>query len=169
MDKEEQQIKTSSDASKVKKPKKSYQFQAGNKCGVGRIKGSKSNAQMAIEEIGEKHAAEAYMMIVKSAMGEKVEGDLASCKYIIDRCVPIRKGARISLNLPNTIQDVEQLDEASNKVFNMMANAQISLEEATMLCSVIEFRSKTIELRDGIGQIAEMRKEIEVLKRKDGF
>lgn len=169
MDKEDAQKQTSIDEPNISKPKKSYQFQAGNKCGVGRIKGSKSNAQMAIEEIGEKHAAEAYMMIVKAAMGEKVKGDLASCKYIIDRCVPIRKGARISLNLPSTIQGAEQLDEASSKVFNMMANAQISLEEAAMLCSVIEFRSKTIELRDGIGQIAEMRKEIETLKKKDGY
>jgi hypothetical protein len=104
---------------------------------------------------------EIYKKMVEMAKA----GDFNACKYLLDRTIPMRKGARINLHLPEVINTVEELDEATNQVINMMSDAQISPEEALLICNVIEYRSKVIELRDGVGQIEGMRRDLAEIKK----
>ena len=164
--KKEQLSILKSSSNEIVKKVKPTTFKPGNKAGKGRPHGARTNGQVALEEIGQDAAENAYRVIVTAALTGETKGDVGACKYIVDRCSPVRKGARVKLDLPKIINTVDDLNEATESVMQMMASGKISLEEATLICGVIEFRSKTIELRDGIGQLTELRKELDEIKQR---
>ena len=146
-------------------PKKApaHAFQPGNKFGKGRPQGSKSKAQLALEEIGFEYAESVFMKTLQLAL----QGDLGAIKLILDRVYPVRKGARHPLDLP-PITDIFALNAAYTQVTELLSKGDISAEEALALAHFLELRRKTFESVDLKQQIEELKEQLLTLKKEPG-
>ncbi len=118
-----------------------HAFKPGNKYGKGREVGSKSKTQLAIEQIGFENAKGVLNKVVESAL----EGDMQASKLILERVMPVRKGTRFKLNIPY-LSSLEDLENANKEILRMMADAEISPEEALSINENIELRRQIIQL-----------------------
>ena len=118
-----------------------HAFKPGNKYGKGREVGSKSKMQLAIEQIGFENAKGVLNKVVESAL----QGDMQASKLILERVMPVRKGARFKLNMPY-LNSLEDLETANKEILRMMAEGEISSEEALSINENIELRRGIIQL-----------------------
>lgn len=147
-------------AEKIRKqPSNNGKFVKGNTVGKGRPQGSKSRIQLAIEEMGEQVISEAFE-VIKDAIKKK---DIGTAKYIVDRLKPPRRTARFKFSIPISIDSIEQFDEATKSIIKMMSDGDISIEEAKLICEVLEVRAKALEYRDFKIKIDELRGDMDNL------
>lgn len=125
---------------------------------------SKEQKEQVVNQICLDNAEAVCQKLVELALA----GDSNACKYIYDRARPMRKGTPFKLDMPSKITTAEELDEASARTLKMLANAEISLEESTMLYGLLDFRYKTIEMRDISVRLAEVKQDVDIIKTKGG-
>ena len=131
-------------------------FKPGNTFGKGRPAGSRNKSQLAIEKIGQDNAEAVYQKVVEAALA----GDMVAAKCVLDRVVPIRKGARVFIGDQLENKTIAQLNEISEKVTTMMAEGDISAEEASAVCAVLEYREESIQRQVLEAKIIDLEKRL---------
>jgi hypothetical protein len=138
----------------------SGKFKKGNKLGRGRFAGSKSSAQLAIEQIGFYNAIEVFNKVLEQAL---VGNCLISQRMILDRVYPIPKARTFAVcDGMQAVHTQKDIDDAMNEVLCRAMSSgvdQISLEEAESLTSLLIKKKETIDecLHD---EVIEMQKKI---------
>lgn len=154
-------MKSSKDDGKMKdniskndKSEKPWGFKKGWKGGPGRSAGSRNNASIALEEIGQDNAIAVYRKMISIALEGDPNGCFNACKFIIDRVSPARKGTRVAIanSGANTAQKLEAVAE---KVIGLMFAGEISAEEAIDIGKAIEQKFKLITDTDIVRKIEE--------------
>ncbi|MCZ6679426.1 MAG: DUF5681 domain-containing protein [Candidatus Poribacteria bacterium] len=129
------------DSSEKKQDSRFKPGQSGNP--DGRPHGSRNKATLLLDKILLDDAADVAEAVVKAAK----EGDMTAARMILDRACPVPKSRRVKLKLPN-IEQAEDASVALRTVIATMARGDISLDEASTICSVIEAKRKAIETVD---------------------
>jgi hypothetical protein len=106
----------------------------------GRPKGSRSKSTLFLEELGLKGAKEIYLKLYSIAL----EGDVTACKIILDRVYPVPKGRKHDLGYYGQIDTIQDVNELSKHVLNMVISGKLSAEEAEDHSREIERRIKVI-------------------------
>lgn len=122
---------------------KDTKFQKGNHFGKGRPEGSKSKAQLAIEDIG----LEAGEQIMAKTVNLALKGDLGAIKLVLDRIYPPRKGARIKLQIPK-IENLKDLLVAHERIMMLMSEGILSCQETEEISKVFDHHGKMVQLID---------------------
>ena len=119
-------------------------FAPGNKIGAaGRPKGSRHRAYEVLEAVGEANSTGILNVLVEAALS----GDMTAIKIIMDRMWPAPKGRLVPLPLP-PIHNLDDLAKAHMAVTRALAEAQITVDEAAAVITVLDHRRKLIETAD---------------------
>lgn len=130
-----------------------HAFKAGNTFGKGRPAGSKSNAQVHLEQIGIDNAEAVYKKMIDLSLNGDPNGCFQACKYVLDRVMPQRRGAKIPFGISIGAKTVDELNALSEKVTAMMIAGELSPEEVIEVGKVIEQRFKIITDTDTVQKI----------------
>lgn len=127
--------------------------QSGNP--AGRPKGSRHKVLVALDSLAEGEAdAIARAMIEKAKEGDAVAG-----KAILDRVWPVRKGARVSFNLP-PVSSAEQLPAAIADIAGQVAAGDISPDEGGLIVALLDAQRRAIETSELATRIAALEERI---------
>lgn len=110
----------------------------------GRPKGSRSKSTVVLEAIGLENAAAIYQRVVDLALGITKEGDRDSCKIILDRVFPVPRGRKHDLKYYGSIDTIQDINDLSKHILNMVISGKLSAEEAEDHSREIERRIKVI-------------------------
>jgi hypothetical protein len=146
--------------SETKKKTPAHAFKPGNTFGKGRPVGSKSNAQVTLERIGQEQAEAVLNKMLENALN----GDVQAQKYLLDRFLPSRKGTRIKLDLPE-IKTVSDIDKASQYIIQQMGNGTISPEETQQIHTLLTQRKDFILATEIDERLCTLEKEFGKSKR----
>jgi len=112
--------------------------QSGNP--IGRPKGSRNRATLAVQEMLEGEAEAITRQVIELAKA----GDMAAIKLVLERVLPPRKDAPISITLPNT-KTVEDVAAAIAGIIQAVCAGQITPSEGHSIVSLLESQRKCIE------------------------
>jgi uncharacterized protein DUF5681 len=115
-------------------------FQAGNRFGRGRPKGSKNKITKKMQELLEKYSES----ILQKCMSMALKGDRMAMKLCIERLFPARRDGFVQMPLPRT-HTVEQLAASSERVLQAIARGQITPAEGEAISRILEDRRRVIE------------------------
>lgn len=134
-------------------------FKPGNTIGSnGRHQGSKSKAQLMLQQIGEDNAYELLMLEVQKGKN----GDSDSRRFVIDKIMPNAKGSKhITIDLP-PITDLASIGEAQNFIIAKTCEGSISLDEGERLMDMTETRRKVLDTMEA----SETRKLMEIIDKR---
>jgi hypothetical protein len=138
----------------IEKPhrEKSGRFASGNRANpAGRPKGSRHHALIALDKIGEDHAADVLRRVVADA----IAGDVRSAEIILNRVWPARKGRPVSLTFCEVKTAADVVGATANVLAGMSSGA-ISPDEAQAITAVIETQRRAIETADLEARIAKL-------------
>jgi hypothetical protein len=130
----------------------------------GRPKGSKNKITLVLEKIGDDNAAEVYQKMVDLALGRSSEGDAYACKFILDRVYPQRKGRKFTVEMRGPVDTPNDINEFSKKVLNLLAEGEISAEEAVDYGRVFEQSMKTMTDTEVVKKIESTCQKVEDIK-----
>lgn len=82
--------------------------------------------------------------IVQAVIEAAKSGDLQAARIVLDRILPLPKGRRVGVVLPEA-KDAGDVLTAFSAVASALAEGDITIEEAQGLGSFLEARRKTIE------------------------
>ena len=77
---------------------------------------------------------------------------MAACRLILDRIVPARKDATISIDLPE-INTIEDAATAMGVIVKAAASAEIGLSEADALTKLVQGMSDALQLTDVVRRL----------------
>lgn len=118
----------------------------------GRPKGRLNKATILREKIDQSDIDSAVNTVKALSRGQIPEDGLSvdpnvalsAAKYIMDRALSIRKGARFVVEAPNQINSMQDIKDASNALWKMKNEGAISSEELTMELNNLGLIDKTI-------------------------
>lgn len=126
-------------------------FEAGNKYGTGRPAGSRNKATLALEALIGGEGEE----IVRHILSEAKNGNTVYGKALLDRLLPPRKSAPISVEIP-MVEAAADLEQVLIKVINDMATGEITPDEAQSITGVIANHIKlheSLKLEDRLKKV----------------
>lgn len=139
-------------------------FTEGNKYSTGRPLGSKHKTVCEIEKMGDDNALFAMQQMIDWMK----EGNPDATRFLLERVYRIRKGLRRYLGHDGQLRTIEDVNHISEHVVKMMADGEMSAEEAAEYGKVFEQRLKIIvetteiqkyvELKTLVDSIRDMRK-----------
>jgi hypothetical protein len=94
--------------------------------------------------VAEKLMADECDAIVRAVIESAKGGDIQAAKVILDRVVPIRKGAAVQLDLPE-VKTSKGVAAALAALVHAMASGDVTPDEASTIGSVLEIRRRSIE------------------------
>ena len=112
-------------------------FEKGN---PGRRMGARHTSSIVAEKLMADECDAIVRAVIESAKG----GDIQAAKVILDRIVPIRKGAVVQLDLPE-VTTSKGVAAALTALVHAMASGDVSPDEAATIGSVLEIRRRAIE------------------------
>lgn len=115
--------------------------QSGNP--AGRPKGSRHKAIVALETLMGNAAEDVAAAVIKAAQ----EGDTAAARLVLDRVMPARKDAPISISLP-PVDAVSDVVTAGEAVLRAVAAGQITPSEGALMMDLLERHRRLIETAD---------------------
>jgi hypothetical protein len=115
-------------------------FQPGN---VGRRKGSKNRATVFLDAMtdGDVDA------IVKAVIDKAKKGDLAACRLVLDRIMPVPRSRPISIALPaiGEYDGAEAILAAHRAIVEAVTSGNVSPAEGLELVAVVEAQRAAVE------------------------
>ena len=141
----------------LKKPR-GRPFTPGN---PGRPPGSKNKTTRMLEQLIEGQGEQFVEKLKELALA----GDVTCLRIIIDRLIPARKGQPISVNMPplNSPKDVLS---ATSSVLTAIRDGELTPEEVTALCMLIDRSIRAIEVNDLSKRLDELESRIELERRE---
>jgi hypothetical protein len=109
----------------------------------GRPPGTRNRATVLAEQLMEDDAEQ----VVRAVLGAARAGDMTAARLILDRIAPARKGRPIIFPLPE-IETAAHVTQALGAVASLMADGELTPEEASAVASVIETKRKAIETQE---------------------
>jgi hypothetical protein len=85
--------------------------------------------------------------VVRAVIGAAKSGDMTAARLVLDRIAPLRKGRAISFALPE-IETAAHVTQALGVVASLMADGDITPDEANAVAGVIETKRKAIETQE---------------------
>lgn len=115
-------------------------FEAGN---PGRVRGSRNHATMAAAALldGEAEA------LTRTAINKALEGDTVALRFCLERLLPPRKDAPISIELP-PVNSAEDTVAASSAVLAAVAAGECTPDEAGRMMALLTAHRSIIEVGD---------------------
>jgi hypothetical protein len=129
-------------------------FEPGNPGGPGRPEGSRNKATIALDKIAGDAGKDILKKMVEAAKG----GDLRAAELVLSRLWPPRKGRTIAMDLP-PIQDAADVVKALGAVADAVAAGEITPDEGSAVCSVLETKRRAIETVELEARITNLEKE----------
>jgi hypothetical protein len=121
-------------------------FEKGN---AGRPRGAKNHSTRLLQALVDGAAEDVVSEVVSMARGR----DPACMKMVMDRCLPVRKGQPIQLDLPQ-IKTVEDVINAMISVWNALGEGQLTPDEVAVITLIMDRSIKIIELLDITNRIS---------------
>jgi hypothetical protein len=115
--------------------------QSGNP--AGKPKGARHRTTLLAERLMQTDVVEVVQAVINQAKG----GDMSAAKLILDRLIPLRKGAAVQLELPE-VRTPQDVGGAIAALVRAMAEGQITVDEALTVSHVLESRLRAIETID---------------------
>ncbi len=106
----------------------------------GRPKGSRHQALLALDALGESNAQDILRTVIESARG----GDLRACEILLSRLWPARKGRPINLPIPD-LKSTGDLLTALQKIVAAVAAGILTTEEGNSIAELLDTHRKMIE------------------------
>jgi hypothetical protein len=128
------------DTSKNDSKSKAWQFAPGNPGGPGRPAGSRNKTTLILDQLAE-GVAEG---ILTQVLAKAKEGDMKAADVILARVWPIRKGRKVSLELP-TVTTPQDVLLAISAVLDATANGDLTPDEAALVAGLLEVKRKALE------------------------
>jgi hypothetical protein len=115
-----------------------------------------------LEQLIEGQAEEFVEKLKESALA----GDVACLRIIMDRLIPLRKSQPIEVDIPpiNGSQDVLSV---ISSVWDAIRDGELTPEEATALCPLIDRSIRAIEVHDLSKRLDELESRIEAERREN--
>ncbi|MDB4106132.1 hypothetical protein N9526_01030 [Planktomarina temperata] len=115
-------------------------FSNGN---IGRPKGSRNKATIAIESLLEGQAE----ALTQTAIAKALEGDSIALRLCMDRIAPPMKDKPVVFTLPK-MQDAMDASQAAGSVLNAVGDGNLTPIEGTRVMGLIDSYRRTLELTD---------------------
>ena len=115
-------------------------FSNGN---VGRPKGSRNKATIAIESLLEGQAE----ALTQTAISKALEGDSIALRLCMDRIAPPMKDKHVVFPLPN-MRDAMDASQAAGSVLSAVSDGSLTPIEGTRVMGLIDSYRRTLELTD---------------------
>lgn len=128
-------------------------FTEGNKHSPGRPLGSKRKVIVELERIGEDNSVEALEQIISWMKS----GNMEATKFLLDRVYPVRKDVKRYLGYEGEYETLEDINKLSTHVIKMMAEGEISADDAYGYGKICEQRMKVIVDAAMVGKYAELK------------
>lgn len=122
----------------------------------GRKAGARSKALLALDAAIGKEDAEA---IIKAMVDKAKDGDAVAARTILDRVWPVRRGARLSFELPD-VNTANDLPAAIGAIGRQVAAGEISPDEGAAVVSLLDAHRKAIETSDIAARLTALEERI---------
>ena len=119
---------------------KDWQFAPGNPGGPGRPAGSRNKATLVLDQLAEGDAEG----ILTQVLAKAKEGDMKAAEVILARVWPIRKGRKVSLELP-VVKTPQDVLAAISTVVQATAGGELTPDEAALVAGLLEVKRKALE------------------------
>jgi Family of unknown function (DUF5681) len=113
----------------------------------GNPSGKPKGARHRTTIVAEKLMGEECDAIVQAVIEKAKAGDMVAAKIVLDRIVPIRKGAVVQLDLPE-VKTSKGVAAALAALVHAMASGDVTPDEASTISSVLEIRRRAIETQE---------------------
>jgi len=123
--------------------KRGRPFEAGNKFGGGRPRGSRNKRSLLAQQLLDSHAES----VVRKALVDAMKGDAQLLRTFLGYILPRRRDAPLKTG-PLPVHTAEELAQSSEAVLQGAASGQITLQEAHALSALMEGRRRVLETRD---------------------
>jgi len=122
----------------------------------GKPKGARHKTTIAAQALLEGEAE----ALTRKAIEKAKEGDMVALRLCLERIVPPRKSRNVSIALPK-VETAEDVRKAVTAAIEAAADGMLTLDEASMLCSLLDTQRKAIETEEHENRIA----ALEAVKR----
>jgi Family of unknown function (DUF5681) len=122
----------------------------------GRPKGTRHRVTILAEQLMQGDAED----VVRAVIAAAKTGDMTAAKIILDRIVPLRKGAAVMFELPELITPAD-LPPAVTAVTKAVAEGTLTPDEGTSVVTMLEANRRAIEMAD-------LERRIMVLEKANG-
>ena len=112
-------------------------FERGNR---GKPKGARHRITLLAETLMADDAEAVVAKVVEAAKG----GDMTAARLILDRVVPPRRGRPVAFSLPK-VNSPKGVTDALAAVVAAMARGEITAEEASAVCAILEIQRRSLE------------------------
>ena len=109
----------------------------------GKPKGARHRTTIVAEKLMGEECDAIVQTVIEKAKG----GDMVAAKIVLDRIVPIRKGAVVELDLPE-VTTSKGVAAALAALVHAMASGDVTPDEASTISSVLEIRRRAIETQE---------------------
>jgi phage tail sheath gpL-like len=106
----------------------------------GKPKGARHRTTIVAEKLMQDDADAIVQAVIEKAKA----GDMVAARIVLDRIVPIRKGAVVQIALP-AAKTAEDVSMALATLIQAMADGEVTPDEAATIGSVLEIRRRAIE------------------------
>src|SRR5258708_10363080 len=129
-------------------------FEAGNKLGKGRPKGSRNKATLALQEMLE----DSGMGILARLRLMALQGDRTAMRLCLERLLPVRKGRPVYFRLPvmNTVADVAK---AQRMVLQQVSKGFLTPEEGQSVSGMIQTTLQCLLAGDLLPRLEKLEQE----------
>jgi hypothetical protein len=118
-------------------------FQAGNKFGHGRPRGSRNKATKLAQEILFSRAEAIAAKVTSMAL----QGDGTAMKIVMDRICPVRRETAFKLGAMPT-KTAADVSTASEKILAQVAGGKLTIPDAQGLSELLDKRRRAIETEE---------------------
>ena len=115
-------------------------FEAGNKFGRGRPRGSRNKTTVLAQQLLESHAEP----VIRKALMMAIQGDTAAMKLCMDRILPVHREMPVKFGKLPTATAAE-VSESTQKVLQAYAAGKLSMGQALAMSDLLEKRRRAIE------------------------
>jgi len=109
----------------------------------GRPRGARDKAT----QLAEKLMSDDVEGVVKKVIASAIGGDMTAARIVLDRLVPVRKGAPVALSLP-AADNAQGIAGAIAALIGAMGRGEVSPDEANLIAGVLESQRRALELTE---------------------
>jgi len=129
--------------------------QSGNP--AGKPKGARHRSTLLAEQLMETDAEEVVHAVLDAAKG----GDMTAARLVLERISPVRKGRKISVDLPPLVT-VSDVAAALGTVIASVAAGDLTPEEGAAMANLVELKGRSIEATEIENRLSSLERRAEI-------